>query len=165
MTGITRATTALAILVAGASGMRAAEPPSVGRLKQLISRAASITPEQLERMVSAPAAPKFHEWPTQPLTLVLMTPVRTGPSDDLRIPSDAPPTPAKLIRVLAPWLPGGRAGAKRDYASVIRPEYAHECAVIRHYRAVIDARRPRDRIAADDRVVRPAPHHIDTPGW
>jgi len=120
-----------AVLVMTASGLawaQAAEPPSVGRLKQMISRAASITPEQLERMVSAPAPPpKFHEWPTQPLTLVLMTPVRTGPPDDLRIPSDAPPTPWKLIRVLAPWLPGGRAGAKRDYASVIRPEYVTKC--------------------------------------
>jgi len=124
---------AAAALVFAASGLmraQAAEPPSVERLKQMISRAASITPEQFDLLMGG-KAPVFVDWKTQPLTLVMMTPYKVvsknAPAIDFKPLGGANAGPETLLRAVAPWHPRRKDGPKPDYASVIRPEYITKC--------------------------------------
>ncbi len=131
----------LPALLVGALGCgslkRAEEPPPVERLKEMISRAASLSPREFAELVDAGRSPDLTKWPSHPLTLVMFVPVKvtakrppTG-TDFKLLAADGMANPAKLAETMAPWRrptgKGGRAPKPSDYASLIRPEYITNC--------------------------------------
>ncbi len=130
MKWIVNTAAAVIITASGLAWAQAADPPSGERLKQMISGAASLTPEQFD-LLTGGKAPVFVEWPTQPLTLVMMTPYKVvskkAPPSDFKPLGGADAGPETLLRAVAPWHPRRKGGPKPDYASVIRPEYVTKC--------------------------------------
>jgi biopolymer transport protein ExbD/TolR len=109
----------------------APDAPSAAQLKEMVSRAASLTPEQFELLGSG-KAPVFVDWASQPFTLVMIVPYKVVTKKP--IPVDFKPLAVggayaaqTFVNATAPWLGESRKPGPDDYVSVIRPEYITRC--------------------------------------
>jgi len=115
---------------------RAPAAPSEDDLKELISRAASISVRQFHVLATAGMTPRhLSAQPSQPLTLAVLTPMSGGPDlaeEDLRLLG--PPGLGRTDRFAEAICPGVEISTDRpppadtdQYASIIRPEYITAC--------------------------------------
>lgn len=113
-----------------------AQPPSLEALKEMVSRAASISVEDFQAIAEAADLMDLRDHPDLPLTLLIVSRLRGKPRGgterDFRLLGPAGlARMADVAEAICPIRPADQRVTSRPipdaYASVIRPEYITEC--------------------------------------